>query len=37
MYITAVQPSVVDISNNVCIARKMLSKFMSSDFHVLST
>ena len=37
LYITAVQPSVVDISNNVCIARKMLSKFMSSDCHVRST
>lgn len=28
-YITAVQPSVVDISKRVCIDLKMLSKFMS--------
>ena len=37
MYITAVHPSVVDISNSVCMALKMLSKFMSSEAHVRST
>ena len=36
MYITAVQPSVVDISNRVCMALNTLSKFMSWDFHMRS-
>ena len=36
MYITAVHPSVVDISNRVCMALNTLSKFMSWDLQLRS-